>query len=81
MPDVRMLRDEAGLRYGDRIPGSRLFRVFCMCCFEPMRTADVEAATVCQDCRGYRPLRSFHGHRHDTSDIQYHGSMFHSAEW
>jgi len=46
------LRDEQGLKRGDRIPGSRYFRDFCKRCETPMRVgeAGLRIGVCCEDC-------------------------------
>lgn len=41
-----------GLRHGDRIPGSRLFRAFCRGCGEAMRVTDPDLYPDCEECSG-----------------------------
>ena len=43
-----------GLRHGDRIPGSRLFRAFCRACGEAMRVPDPDSYPDCEECSGER---------------------------
>ena len=67
-------------RVGMRIEGSSLFRDFCVSCGEAIRVVDPGISNVCLDCRptgcpGVRNCTII------TSDIEYNGSRFHSAEW
>lgn len=47
------LVDENGLRVGDKIPGSKFLRTFCICCSQPIRVATERLLdSECDECKG-----------------------------
>ena len=65
---------------GERIPGSALFRDFCISCGEAMRVVDAGRPNTCLDCKP----TGCPGSTNSTltkNNIEYHGGTFHSAEW
>ena len=76
----RLLSPEKLAQLGERIPGSRLFRDFCISCGEPMRVVDAGRPNTCLDCRPTGCPGVSSGNI-TTSEIDYHGGRFNSAEW
>lgn len=65
---------------GSSIPGSSLFRDFCISCGEAMRVVDAGIPNECLDCRPTGCPGESSG-TETRSDIEYHGGRFNSAEW
>ena len=85
-PDTSIKRKSRGLppdklaRVGMRIEGSSLFRDFCVSCGEAIRVVDPGRPNVCLDCRPTGCPGVSNG-TIISSDIEYNGGRFHSAEW
>lgn len=65
---------------GSTIPGSSLFRDFCIECGEAIRVVDAGKPNTCVDCRPTGCPGESSGTA-NRSDIEYHGGRFNSGEW
>lgn len=74
------LTPEQVAQIGERIPGSSLFRDFCVVCGEAIRVVHAGTRNTCLDCEPTGKPGSVDKTLVKNS-IQYHGGRFHSAEW
>ncbi len=78
--------------FGEPLPGSRLIRVYCVECGEPLRANPGEVFKVvdrtlllnhhlCERCMPHKPLPHNSGAPIESAEIQYSGGNFASGEW